>query len=115
MAWTSHTSLPSPPSTRPIYGRYVHGRPCAKTGRLCLMDTPRTRKIRSEHRLLERGESVIASTGLAVAAILMLSLAAAGGWTVYLQRSEARVSAQNNLDLCGRLLAQTLEPLLGAS
>lgn len=64
--------------------------------------------------MLERGESVIASTGLAVAAILMLSLAAAGGWSVYLQRSAARTEAQSRVESCGKLLSQSLEPLLSA-
>src|SRR3954463_3521315 len=78
------------------------------------MESPRPRKGRPEHRMLSRGESVIASTGLALAAILMLSIAAAGGWTLYLQRENARNDVQQRLDLCGKLFTQSLEPLLAA-
>jgi signal transduction histidine kinase len=64
--------------------------------------------------MLVRGESVIASTGLALAAILLLSLAAAGGWTVYIQRNDARADTHARLDFCGKLFTQALEPLLAS-
>lgn len=63
-------------------------------------------------RLLLRGESVIASTGLALAAIFLLAIAAAGGWTVYTARYAARVETQAALEGSGRLLADSVQPLL---
>lgn len=76
------------------------------------MDAPRPTKPKSEHRLLVRGESVIASTGLALAAILMLSLAAAGGWSIYVHRKNALVETQGRVEMCGRMFVQSLESLL---
>lgn len=61
--------------------------------------------------LLMRGESVIASTGIAMAAIFMVAMLAAGGWTVVTERRAARSEARANVESCGQLLASSIEPL----
>ena len=63
-------------------------------------------------RFLMRGESIIASTGLAMAAILLLAIACAGGWTVFAERRTERTRVQDDLRSWGQLLARSVEQQL---
>ncbi len=65
-------------------------------------------------RLLVRGESMVASTGLALAAILLLAMGAAGWWTLVSQRAALRAERESSLNAIGDLLAQSAERLLAA-
>lgn len=65
--------------------------------------------------MLMRGESLIASTGLAIAAILLVAIAGAGGWTLYTHRAATRVSARAAVDGWGTVLAGTAAPMLSSS
>jgi signal transduction histidine kinase len=65
-------------------------------------------------RWLVRGESIVASTGLALAAIVLLAMASAGAWTVYAERRAAQDRAAQDLQSWGLLLARSLEQQLGA-
>src|ERR1051326_7093437 len=64
-------------------------------------------------RLLRRGEAIIASTGLAMAAIMLLAMACAGAWTVFHERQVERARVQEDLESWGQLLARSLEQQLG--
>jgi signal transduction histidine kinase len=76
------------------------------------MVTPDTHASTVPTKLLVRGESVIASTGLAIAAILLMVCAGAGVWTVYTQRQAARASTLAEVGGWARLLASQAEPLI---
>lgn len=65
-------------------------------------------------RLLMRGESMVASTGLAMAAIVLLAVAGAGAWTVYAQRQSDRAHVARSLESWGQLLARGVEQHLAA-
>lgn len=65
--------------------------------------------------MLVRGESVIASTGLALAAIFTLAIAGAAGWTVYAEREAARRNLERDLGACARILAASAEPHLASA
>ncbi len=69
--------------------------------------------LKNMPRLLMRGESIIASTGLAMAAILLLAMACAGAWTVYTEREKERAHVQQDLESWGQLLARSIEQQLG--
>src|SRR5215813_794973 len=63
-------------------------------------------------RLLMRGESVVASTGLAMAAIVLVAIACAGAWTVFSQRTADRSRVRQDLQDLSQLLGRSIEPLL---
>lgn len=65
-------------------------------------------------RYLERGESTVASTGLMVAAILMMAIAGGGTWTIVTQRQLARDELLSSVERSGKLLVASSEPLLSA-
>jgi signal transduction histidine kinase len=57
---------------------------------------------------------MVASTGLAVAAILLMAIAGGGAWTILSQRQLARDELSARVESAGRLLVASVEPLLGA-
>ncbi len=57
---------------------------------------------------------MVASTGLAVAAILLMAIAGGGTWTIYAQRESAREDLKASVESAGRMLAASAEPLLSA-
>ncbi|MCC6661157.1 MAG: PAS domain-containing protein [Phycisphaerales bacterium] len=68
------------------------------------MDGVRTTKT-GARRLLGSGESLVASTGLAVAAILLLAMAGAGWWALTTQRETVREARSELAAAWGSLLA----------
>src|SRR5688500_16731545 len=65
-------------------------------------------------RLLTRGESTIASVGIAVAAILLAVMASSAWWTVRTQRAALEADRAEQVGAVGDLLAQSAESLLSA-
>ena len=65
-------------------------------------------------RLLVRGESVIASTGLTLAAILLGAMAAASGWALKTQRDSLQAARDQQVHATGEMLALASERLLAA-
>lgn len=59
-----------------------------------------------------RGESVIASTGIALAAILLAAMGANAWWTVHVQSQAAESTRLGHLRAVGTLLAQSAEGML---
>jgi signal transduction histidine kinase len=76
------------------------------------MHAPENKRRSLRSKLLMRGESVIASTGLALIAIFMMAIAGAGGWAVYTERQAAREHLETGLQTTARLLADSIAPLL---
>jgi signal transduction histidine kinase len=76
------------------------------------MRTPDNHKPALPSKLLVRGESMIASAGLAMAAILLMICAGAGAWAVYTQRAAARSTLLREVDGWASTLAARAEPLL---
>ena len=62
--------------------------------------------------LLLRGESVVASAGIALAAILLAVMAASAWWTVHTQRSALESAQAAQVRAVGELLARSVEALL---
>ena len=77
-------------------------------------DKPVVKKSGYAHRLLPRGESVVASTGLAVLAVFMAVLAAAVWQSVRTQRVLSERACTERLRAVGELLARSSEALLSA-
>jgi signal transduction histidine kinase len=71
-----------------------------------------TKTSRQPTRMLVRGESIVASTGLAVATILVVVIAAVGGWLIYTQRQAARESTRAQVEGWASLLASTAAPMV---
>lgn len=61
---------------------------------------------------LMRGESVIASTGLTLAVILLVAMAASAWWTLRTQRQTMQAARQEQLNALGGLLSHSAEALL---
>jgi signal transduction histidine kinase len=68
--------------------------------------------FRAARRLLVRGESLVASTGLAVAAILVVLFVCAATWVLYAHRQAARETTQAQAQGWAELMARTAEPLI---
>lgn len=66
------------------------------------------------HRLLQRGESAVAYVGLALAAILALSVAAGVCWTLRNERAAVRDRRLTEIQTVATLLAQSAESLMAA-
>ena len=64
------------------------------------------------HRLLLRGESVVASTGLIMAAMLLFVMGATAYWTLRVQRAEIQSARTNEIKSLGTLLAETATLML---
>ncbi|MBL9031539.1 MAG: PAS domain-containing protein [Phycisphaerae bacterium] len=63
-------------------------------------------------RALPRGESLIASTGLAVALVLIACLGGAGGWMIVQHREAARADLVSDLESQARVVARSAEGFL---
>src|SRR4051794_25843216 len=74
----------------------------APTGRLC----------RSRTRLLERGESVIASVGLSLVALLLCVMTVTVWWTLHMQQSALDQTRAEQVTAVGEFLARSSELLL---
>jgi signal transduction histidine kinase len=68
--------------------------------------------IRAARRLLVRGESLVASTGLAVAAILVVLFVGAAMWVLYAHRQAAAETTQAQAQGWAELMATKAEPLI---
>jgi signal transduction histidine kinase len=79
------------------------------------MPSPQKSHAKVPSRLLDRGESVVASTGLAVAMILVAIFSGTGVWLVYTQRNAAHQSTRERVESWAALLASTAETLLDES
>jgi len=70
------------------------------------------RKPRRPHRLLVRGESVIASTGLLLAALLLAFMGATGYWTLRVQREAVESAQLDEVRSLGVLLSEAVAVML---
>lgn len=66
------------------------------------------------HRLLHRGEAIVASSGLALAAILLFGLAGGAWWSMRTQQASLEAARQDQVRATTRGLADSLSGLLGA-
>lgn len=66
----------------------------------------------ARYKLLMRGESAIASAGLALAATMMMAIAGAGAWTVFSLRHAARAHLRADVESWARFLAGSAESKL---
>jgi signal transduction histidine kinase len=71
-----------------------------------------TKTAKQPTKMLVRGESIVASTGLAVATILVVVIAAVGGWLIYTQRQAARESTRVQVEGWASLMASTAGPMI---
>jgi hypothetical protein len=67
----------------------------------------------SRHRLLLRGESMVASVGIALAAMLMLAMACSAWWINSSQRSAWQAMRVDQVQKSAGLLAQSMEVMMG--
>jgi PAS domain S-box-containing protein len=67
------------------------------------------------YRLILRGESAVASVGIALAAIVLLAMAAAGWWTLRTQKQSLQLSRINQVRTIGAILSQTAESMLASN
>ncbi len=65
--------------------------------------------------LLMRGESLVATWGLALAAILLLAMSAVGMWAYVSQRDAHRALREESLQAVGGVLSQSIERLLASN
>jgi signal transduction histidine kinase len=65
-------------------------------------------------RMLLRGEATIASIGIALAAILLGAMGAAGWWMLHTQQAAAEAAREQQVEAVGNLLAPSTEALLAA-
>ena len=68
--------------------------------------------LRLFRRFLLRGETAVASVGIALAAILLGSMAAAGWWTLRTQQAAEASARAEQVKAAAAMLAQCAEPLL---
>src|ERR1700722_14279919 len=64
--------------------------------------------------MLLRGEAAIASIGIALAAILLGAMAAAGWWMLHTQQAAAETAREQQVEAVGNLLSAGAEALLAA-
>ncbi len=76
------------------------------------MESRARNKPRLGRRFLVRGESLIASTGLVLAAILLASMAATGYWTLRTQRDALDSARAQEIQSLGDVLCDTAGLLL---
>src|SRR5690606_36519252 len=88
--------------------------PCAQIGGVVDMAKIAFPTTNLSRRLLVRGESVIASTGLTLAAILLGAMAAASGWALKTQRDSLQAARDQQIHATGEMLALASERLLAA-
>jgi PAS domain S-box-containing protein len=69
----------------------------------------------TRQKLLGRGESLIALLGIALAAILMLAMGAAGWWTLSNQRESLDTVRRDQVRSATGILAQSAESMLGSA
>ncbi len=69
----------------------------------------------NRYRLLIRGESIVASSGIALAAILLAVMAASAAWAMHTQRDAAQAGREAQIRTAAVLLVQSVEPLLSAN
>lgn len=67
----------------------------------------------SRHRVLLRGESIVASVGIALAAMLMLAMACSAWWIHSSQRSAWQAMRVDQVQKSAALLAQSMEVMMG--
>jgi signal transduction histidine kinase len=79
------------------------------------MPTPDIHKAVKASKLLLRGESMIASAGLAMAGILLMICGGAGAWTIYTQRQAATAELTRDVESWAGTLAASAEPILEAT
>lgn len=68
----------------------------------------------THHRLLLRGESTIASIGIALAAILLCAIGASAWWTTRTHREEAREAEAQRIRTIASLLTNSAETMLNS-
>lgn len=69
-------------------------------------------KKRTRKRFLLRGESVIASSGLVLAAILLACMGATAYWTLRVQRMTLKEARSSELESLGALMSETAQLML---
>lgn len=67
----------------------------------------------SRHRLLLRGESMVASVGIALAALLMIAMAGSAWWIHSSQRSASEALRVEQVQKSANLLTEGLETMMG--
>jgi PAS domain S-box-containing protein len=75
---------------------------------------PAVAQLMTRRGWLTRGESIVASTGLAIAVILFAAMAASTWWTARTQRESMQSAREEQLSALGSLLSQSAETLLAA-
>jgi len=76
------------------------------------MHRPAVAQLMTRRGWLTRGESVIASSGLALAVILLVAMAASAWWTLRTQRDAIQTARNEQLNALGPLLSHSVEVLL---
>jgi len=64
--------------------------------------------------VLDRGESMVASTGLGLAVVLLIAVAASGWWVAHTQQQSDRAEAREQLQLVATLFSNSVESMLKA-
>ncbi|MHC5022376.1 MAG: sensor histidine kinase [Planctomycetota bacterium] len=64
--------------------------------------------------LMQRGESVVASSGLALAAVLLAGLGASGWWTLSIQKDARHKARQDEVNALAGLLQESAEAMLAS-
>src|SRR2546423_10431347 len=78
-------------------------------------DQPVHHTVRRRSRMLVHGESVVASAGIALAAILLGLMAALAWWTVRTERHVSENARVEQVNTVAALLGQSAEAVLGAA
>jgi signal transduction histidine kinase len=78
------------------------------------MERPDMGRARLGSAWLTRGESVVASIGIALAAILLAVTVGSAGWTLYTHRNAMEAARRQQIGAVGMTLAQAAEGLLAA-
>jgi PAS domain S-box-containing protein len=76
------------------------------------MDSGALKKPRWPRRFMLRGESIIASTGLILASVLLLAMGATAYWTLRVQRSTLESARLAEIQSLGELLSETAALML---
>jgi signal transduction histidine kinase len=76
------------------------------------MDSPTAPKIPRPHRFLVHGESVIASTGLILAVILLTFMGSTAYWVLRVQRATVQETREAEIQSLGKLLSETTQLLI---